>query len=197
MDLGIIKTTAKKYPLGTAAAAVLIVMLGVLFMRRSAMADMKATLERNTDESQRHLANISNSSQLAEHLQALENANQVIAGRLVDPQNLAINLEYFYKLERETGVKLLDTRPASAASAIGRGAATIKGGYKPVQYAVSLQGSYTRVLTFLRRLEQGNYYCRVVTANCNPAQEDTSAANADKKAAEVILSLTVEILGKA
>lgn len=197
MDLGTIKTTAKKYPLGTAAAAVFLVMLGVLFMRRSAMEDMKAALERNTDESQRHLTNISNSSQLAEHFQALENANRVIAGRLVDPQTLAINLEYFYKLERETGVKLLDTRPASASTTAAKGPA-MKGGYKPVQYAVSLQGSYTRVLTFLRRLEQGNYYCRVVTANCNPAQEDTSAASADKKApAEIILSLTVEILGKA
>ncbi|MFT3868197.1 MAG: hypothetical protein QM715_06820 [Nibricoccus sp.] len=198
MNLGIIKTTAKKYPLGTVAALVLIVMLSLLFVRRSAMADLRVSLELNTEESQRHLANISHSNQLAEHVQALENANRTIASRLVDPQNLAINLEYFYKLERETGVKLLDTRPALASSVLGKAAPTMKGGYKPVQYTVSLQGSYTRALTFLRRLEQGSYYCRVVTANCNPAQEETNAAAGDKKTApEIILSLTVEILGKA
>ena len=191
MDLGTIKITAKKYPLGTVAAAVLLVMTAVYFLRSSNMADMKAALEENTQEAQRHVTNISYAARLEDHLQALENANRVISGRLVNPQDLAVNLQYFYKLEAETGVKLIDTRPASNASR-----APIKGGYKPVQYAVSLQGSYAHVLTFLRRLEQGNYYCSVVSANCNPAQEESGS---DKKTAapEVVLSLTVEILGKA
>jgi hypothetical protein len=193
MDIGIIKTTARKHLLGTASVAVLIVMLAALSIRRSSMTEMKASLESNAAEAQRHITNISYSLQLEEHLRALENANRVIASRLVNPQDLALNLEYFYKLERETGVKLLDTRPATSPSS-GRAAVAMKGGYKPVQYAVSLQGSYARVLTFLRRLEQGSYYCRVVTANCNLAQEEA----ADKKgASEIVLSLTVEILGKA
>jgi hypothetical protein len=196
MDLGIIKSTAKKYPLGTAAAVVLIVMLGVLFLRRSDMADMKAALESNTEEAQRHVTNIAYAAQLEDHLHALENANKVIAGRLVNPQDLAVNLQYFYKLEAETGVKLLDTRPASSQGS-GRPAASMKGGYKPVQYAVSLQGSYARVLTFLRRLEQGSYYCRVVTATCNLGQEQSAATDKKAAGAEIILSLTVEILGKA
>jgi hypothetical protein len=194
MDIGIIKTTAKKYPLGTTSAAVLIVMLAALFIRRSSMAEMKASLEGNAAEAQRHITNISYSIQLEEHLHALENANRVIASRLVNPEDLALNLEYFYKLERETGVKLLDTRPAAASPGSARAAVAMKGGYKPVQYAVSLQGSYARVLTFLRRLEQGSYYCRVVTANCNLAQEEASGK---KGASEIVLSLTVEILGKA
>lgn len=195
MDLGIIKNTAKKYPLGTVAAAALVVLLGALFFRRSNMTDMKADLENNTEESQRHLTNISYSAQLEDHLHALENANRVISSRLVNPQDLAVNLQYFYKLEAETGVKLLDTRPAAASNTSGRPVVAMKGGYKPVQYAVSVQGSFTRVLTFLRRLEQGSYYCRIVTANCNSAQEDSSAEK--KGSGDIVLSLTVEILGKA
>lgn len=197
MNLGIIKNTAKKYPLGTVAAAVLIVMAGVLFLRRSNMTDMKVALESNTEEAQRHITNISYAVQLEDHLHALENANKIISGRLVNPQDLAVNLQYFYKLEAETGVKLLDTRPASASQSSGKPAVVMKGGYKPVQYAVSLQGSYTRVLTFLRRLEQGSYYCRVVTATCNLGQEESTGADKKAAASEIVLSLTVEILGKA
>lgn len=196
MDFATIKTSAKKYPLGTAAIAVLVVMSAALFFRSSTMTDTKAALEQNTSEAQRHLSNISYSAQLEEQFQALENANRTIASRLVNPQDLAINLEYFYKLERETGVKLLDTRPASPSPGPASRAPVMKSGYKPVQYAVSLQGSYSQVLTFLRRLEQGTYYCRVVTASCNLAQEDSSA---EKKTAssQIVLALTVEILGKA
>lgn len=192
MDLGNIKNIAKKYPLGTVAAAVLVVMLGVLFLRRSSMTDIKTTLESSTQESERYTTNISYAVQLEDHLHSLEDTNRVIVSRLVNSQALLDNLQYFYKLEAETGVKLLDTRPASTP------AVAMKGGYKPVQYAVSLQGSYAHVLTFLRRLEQGNYYCRVVTASCNLAQQDFNNTSSDKKTApEIVLSLTVEILGKA
>jgi len=191
MNLAIIKTTFKKHPVGSVATIVAVAVIAAWFYRHSIMSDMQLDFEGKNNEAERLAANVSYSAQLEEQLHALEEANRVISGRLVNPQDLAINLQYFYKLEAETGVKLLDTRPANLPS--GKANASIKGGYKPVQYAVSLQGSYTRVLTFLRRLEQGNCYCRVVSAACSQASGGQGKLESD----DVTLSLTVEILGKA
>lgn len=194
MDIGIIKTTAKKYPAGTISTILLVLVVGLYAWRHSTFGDAQDALTRNSEQSQRYQNNISNSVQLEEQFHAIENANRIILGRLVNPQDLALNLEYFYKLERETGVKLVETRPASAFS--NKPTAASKNGFKPVQYVLSLQGTYMKTLTFIRRLEQGSYYCRVVSASCNAAQEDS--LDKDKNAVpEVMITLTVEILGKA
>lgn len=194
MALGSIKATIKKYPVGTAAIAVTVLMLAALFVRHSSLTELRDGVAEKAEESDKLTHNISYASQLDEQLRELQDSNRLIAGRLVNPQDLAINLQYFYKLEAETGVKLLDTRPVSAGA--GAKITPTKGGYIPVQYAVSLQGGYAKVLSFLRRLEQGSIYCRVVTANCTRTQSEQSGSQ-DKTSDEIVLSLTVEILGKA
>lgn len=194
MDFAVAKTTIKKYPVGSVATIIAVLMLAALVYRHSTMSGMKQDFEGESSLEQKLAANVTYSAQLEEQLHALVETNQVINGRLVNPQDLAINLQYFYKLEAETGVKLIDTRPANSPN---NKATPIKGGFKPVQYAVSLQGNYARVLTFLRKLEQGNYYCRVITATCNQVQDEASEKKDSKEASDIVLSLTVEILGKA
>jgi Tfp pilus assembly protein PilO len=187
MNTDSIKALYKKYPVGVIASAVAVVILGLFFYRHAALAEMQTQVEQRTSDGQRQATNSNYASSLDAQLQSMEVANTTVASRLINPNDLANNLQYFYKLETEAGVKLLNTpRPAS------EGIKTSKGLYVPVQYAVSVQGSYSQVLTFLRKLEQGVYYCRVKGAVCSQAQQ----AN-EKAPAEVVLSLTVELLGRA
>jgi hypothetical protein len=158
-----------------------------VYVRHLAMSEQQELFDAKAAEGQKLATNVAYSSQLDEHVRALEDANKLISGRLVNPQDLAINLQYFYKLEAETGVKLLDTRPAGSVSSKP---SAIKGAYTPVPYVISLQAGYARALTFLRKLEQGNYYCRVINASC-------AQAGQEKASDEVILTLTVELLGRS
>jgi hypothetical protein len=189
MDFGAFRSYIKKYPVGTCAAILALVMSGALVVRHMGLSEMQTAYDNTATEGQRLAANISHAGQLDEQLKALEEANKTISGRLVNPPDLAINLQYFYKLEADTGVKLLDTHPVDAKGAAKSAA---KGVYTPVQYIVTLQGSYLRTLTFLRRLEHGVFFCRVIGGTCTQAQSEQ-----DKGGGDTTMSLTVELLGRS
>ena len=194
MDVSVLKIGFKKYPVGTVSAVIFLLVTGGVMFRNSSRSRIQEELEQNNAQARRIEANIACSAQLEEQLNAMEKANALISSRLVNPQDLAVNLQYFYKLETETGIKLIDARPAASLTPTRPPA--MNGGYRPVQYTVSLQGSYLRVLTFLRKLEQGACYCRIATATCSLAHEEV-VDKKDRDVAQVVLSLTVEILGKA
>ena len=189
MNLAALKTYFKKYPAGACAGLLALVMASALIFRHFDFAETQSAFDNSAAEGQKLESNIAYGGQLEEQLKALEEANKTIAGRLVNPSDLAINLQYFYKLEAETGVKLVDTRPIDSRAPAKAGA---KGLYSSVQYAVTLQGSYVRILTFLRRLEHGAFFCRIISGNCTQAQ-----AEQGKGGGETSMSLTVELLGRS
>ena len=59
------------------------------------------------------------------------------------------------------------------------------GSYVPITFAVSLHGDFTQVMNFLRMLEDGTHYCRVLTASCSGG-----------RTGPVSLSLNLELLGR-
>jgi hypothetical protein len=58
----------------------------------------------------------------------------------------------------------------------------------PVAFSVSVQGTMAQVMDFLRRLEGGEHYCRVLTANCS--------SNAANRGGLLTLALSLEIFGR-
>jgi len=189
MNFGAVKSYIKKYPVGTGSAVLALLMSGALVMRYMELADAQAVYDDASAEGQKLTANISHAGQLDEQLKALEEANKAISARLVNPPDLAINLQYFYKLEADTGVKLLDTHPVDAK---GSERSAVKGLYTPVQYTVTLRGGYVQTLTFLRKLEHGTFFCRVIGGTCAQAQSEQ-----DKGGGDTTMSLTIELLGRS
>ena len=188
MNLAALKTFIKKYPVGTCAGLIALVMACALVFRHFEFSETQSAFDVSAAEGQKLQSNIAYAGQLDEQLKALEEANKAVADRLINPADLAINLQYFYKLEAETGVKLVDTRPLDSRTTAK---AAAKGLYTPVQYAVTLQGSYARILTFLRRLENGVFFCRIISGNCTQAQPEQGKGGTDTS-----MSLTVELLGR-
>jgi Tfp pilus assembly protein PilO len=56
-----------------------------------------------------------------------------------------------------------------------------------VPYSLSVQGSYAKVITFLRKLETGSQFVRVTSATLNPVPTGEPGT--------VTLSLSLEVLG--
>ncbi len=196
MDSAALKSTIKKYPFGVSIAIVAVLVFGALYYRHLTMSEQQELYNAKSAESSRLANNISHAVQLDDHVRALEEANKVVIGRLVNPQDLAINLQYFYKLEAETGVKLLDTRPVESR---GAAKAVVKGVYTPVQYAITLQGRYEQTLAFLRRLERGTIFCRIISGTLGQAQlsGSDSQSTQEKVSDDTAMSLTVELLGRS
>jgi hypothetical protein len=179
----------KKYPVGVGAVVLALVMIAAVTVRHMKFSEQQVVYDNTAAEGQKLVANIAHAGQLEEQLKALEEANKTISGRLVNPSDLAINLQYFYKLEADTGVKLLEMHPVDVK---GSAKLAAKGVYTPVQYVVTLQGGYVRTLAFLRRLEHGAYFCRIISGSCSQVQ-----STQDKVSGEVTMSLTVELLGRS
>lgn len=166
--------------------AVVTVAIGfTIYYRTDALPNAEKVLADKTKEGELLAANIEDSSQLKEQQAAMVEANQVIADRMIQVGQLADNLQYFYRLESETGTKLLDLRQ-NAWSPPAKGAP--KTFFTPVGFTVNVQGDYAKLLDLLRRLEAGEHYCRVISCDIKPAATDT-------RGGQLVVFINLELLG--
>ncbi|MES2693626.1 MAG: hypothetical protein V4773_09145 [Verrucomicrobiota bacterium] len=170
----------KKNPLPVVCVLITLVIGGLLYWRAGDIPELEEEIARKLAEADKYALNIKYSSELKEHLEAVAAANKAIDARLTRASQQGTNTQYFYKLERDTGVKLTGfsqsanvAKPAKAFTAVA--------------FSVSVQGTLPQVLNFLRQIESGTHYARVLAANFN--------ANPSARNSPISLSLTIETLG--
>jgi hypothetical protein len=153
----------RRYPLLFACGAIALILLGVLYMRSDLIAAQQEELDKYSAEGRRYRSNIANGAQMQEHLDYLVQANKAVADRALKAGALAQNLQYFYRLESETGVRYIDLRPSGKPAAKGKVAPI----YVPLNYVVTVTGTFPQVIRFLRQLEHGEYFCRITAATAS------------------------------
>jgi len=185
---------AKKQPIALGCAFLSIVLAVVIYYRADGLPDAEAQLAAKTAEWEHIRDNVKNSEQLSEQFATLTQATQAVESRLVHADQLAINLQYFYRLEAETQTKLTDLRQTgvidSTKSRDGKGPPS-KSAYASIGYAVAVQGSYARLMNFLRRIENSEHFSRV-----NSLTLTSAGGEANTAAADLSLRLDIELLGK-
>lgn len=173
-------TMLKKHPIGVICGLVTIICGVLLYVRSGNIAESQAKLEASSDQAKKMIANVRNSSGLEDQLKEIQALSAEMEGRLMKAGQLAVNLQYFYKLETENEVKLLDVRQSTFPR-------NLKTAYAGVPFSVSIQGTYAHVMNFLNRLQNGRHFCRVSTANFSKAGEGNG---------EITLTLNLELLGQ-
>jgi hypothetical protein len=175
--------TAKKNGISAICAGVSL-LLGVgIYFRSDAVPEAEAELAQKSAEAERLALNVKYAEKLKEQLEAIEAANKEIDTRIIRASQMGINTQYFYKLESETGVKLVDFRPMASVPPVKGSKAT----FAPVGFNLSVQGTWPQVLDFVRSLEGGARYTRVLTTSVSGA--------ASNRKGPVTLALYVELLG--
>jgi Tfp pilus assembly protein PilO len=185
-----IKAAVLKHRVASVSIVVAVVLAGVWFLRHGTLGEVESRLDTERQQSQRLTANVSNAALLEEHLKAIQDAQKAIESRLVSPAILGDNQAYFYKIGTEAGIKFLDLRQNLVTA--GKAPKTT-GSYVPVSFTVSLRGSYANILAFLRHLENGSAFSRIVSGTVSPA----SQGDEKNKVEEINLNLTVELLGRS
>jgi len=176
-----LKALIKKNPVTVACGVVVLAVLGGLYFRSGDIATAEAELAEKSAASEKYSLNITYSAQLKEQHDALATANKAIESRLTRASQRGVNTQYFYQLERETGVKLVSfTQSATPAK-------PAKSAFMPIGFSVAVQGTLAQTIDFLRQLEDGAHYCRVHTANFS--------INPTSRGGPLTLSLTLELLG--
>lgn len=172
----------RKNPLGIGCGVLSLLLAGASYWRNGQIPDYEAELTQKSAEGERYASNLKNANLLKEQQEALVAANKAIDGRIIRASQLGRNLQYFYKLESETGVKLT-TDPRQAQPVAKKDA---KAAYIYVPYMLSVQGDLSKLLNFLRRLENGTHFCRILTI--------TLGSSADRNA-PLSLTVSLELLG--
>ena len=170
----------KRNPLRVACVVLALLSGAGVYFVNGQIEDATKLLEQKTAEGSRLAANVKNAAQLPEQLEMLTSAVKKIQGRLIRGSQLATNLQYFYRLETDSGVELIDLRQTSGTQPTKANAG--------VGFAIAVKADYVTVLGCLRRLENGTHYCRVMTAAINGAGADRTGP--------VTLSLSLELLGQ-
>lgn len=177
----------KRHTLCSACVALSLVLAVAIYLRGGSLPDLQQRYADNSAEGERIFANKTNAATLPDQLAALKADDEAIAARLVHSDDLATNLQYFYRLEADTGVKLVDLRQLSLSPPHKSAAKTP---YAGVGFAVTVQGSYPTLLVFLRKLENGAYFCRINAATFNRAGGEGAVGDL------ITLNLNLELLGQ-
>ncbi|MCX6953745.1 MAG: hypothetical protein NTV51_16460 [Verrucomicrobia bacterium] len=172
----------RKNPISVGCGVLSLLLAGTIYWRSDAGPEKEEELVKKSDEGQRFAANLKNAGSLQEQYDAVVAANKAIDARIVRYSRLGVNLQYFYKLESETGVKLTSDPRISQPVA----KKDPKAAYVAVPCNLAVQGSLPQLLNFLRRLENGTHYCRILTI--------TLGGPADRNA-PLSLTINLELLG--
>jgi Tfp pilus assembly protein PilO len=172
----------KKHPLVVGCIVVTLASAVALYVRSSSVADNQKEYETKSAEAERMAANVRNAANLSEQAAEMQALRKDMESRLLKANQLAVNLQYFYKLETETEVKFSDVR---------QGATPRKTGYIGVPFSVSVQGTYPQLINFLTGLQNGRHLCRITSASF------AKSAGADANGtAPMSLALNLELLGQ-
>ena len=177
----------KKQPIGVACGVICLVCIGWLYYRSGELEKRQAEYEAKSSEAQKMISNVAIAKTLPAEVAEMQAATKDLESRLIKDSQLAVNLQYFYKLEAENEVKLLDIRQQT------RNRTPAKTTYVGVPFFVNLQGSYKNVMAFLQRVEKGRHFCRVLTASF---QKEAGAAASAERQGTLTMSLTIELLGQ-
>lgn len=172
----------KKHPIGFGCALLSIVFGVLIYLRSGNISEGQAELEARSSEAANMVANIRNSTSLTEQVAEVQSQTKELEGRLMKAGQLAVNLQYFYKLETENEVKLVDVRQNTLPK-------NSKGLYTGIPFNVTVQGSFSQVMNFLNRLQLGRHFCRINTANFSKTTGNAGGAL-------INLSLSLELLGQ-
>lgn len=183
---------ARKHLTGTICLGVTIVAGGLIYFRSGAVTESQALYEAKSAEAVKMLNNVKAAPGLDEQVAEIQEVGKELDDRLVNASQLAVNLQYFYKLEADNGVKLLDVRQTTPPRPARGAPKTI---FAPVPFSLSVQGTYAQLLKFLGELQNGRHLCRINAATFSKpggiGGADTSATQ------EITLSLSIELLGQS
>jgi Tfp pilus assembly protein PilO len=171
----------KKQPIGFACALICLLSGGWLYYRSGEIDARQEEYRAKSEQAAKFISNVGISKNLSEQVAELQTLTKEMDGRLVRAGQLAVNLQYFYKLEAENEVKLLDVRQ----NPIPKNTKTL---YVGIPYNVNIQGPYKNVMAFVQRLEKGRHFCRI-----NGASFTKFVGGSD---GSMTLALSLDLLGQ-
>lgn len=136
----------KRHRVAIIAGALAIVLGGVAYMRSMTIAEQEARWQALTRQITVMDNNVRHAHGLQDQVEQLEKALQEMEKKLFEPDARALNTNFFYQLERDTNVRVLQARqgtynPGSSSSH-----------FSTVEFVLVVEGDFAALLGFLYKL---------------------------------------------
>lgn len=162
MNLSVISKILTEYPVLFVCGVVTPLALVLLLMRSPKLKLYEGELADLERQWEQILTNTERSTGLEADTAALEQGLEAIEERLMQVENVAINYEFFYDLEKETGITMnqFSQGNASDGSAIPLGVEKLRH-FSVIPYDLTITGSMDQLLGFMDSLNRQNYIIRL------------------------------------
>lgn len=180
------ESVLRRYPLAIGCATAAVLILIALFFRHGALADTRSQLEQLEADGKNVERNVRNAVGLEEHLAALKRLVSQREAMLTRVDDIAGNQEYFYDLEKNSGVAMTVLRPLGAPRTVAAGSI-----YQPAGFNVVVEGQFSQICTFLRSLEQGNRLYRLGDFS---VQRSSTEASIEGRSQKEVLTINFQLL---
>jgi hypothetical protein len=190
MNVSEILGKLKQYPIAIGGVAAAIVLALVFFMRKDNVPNLEVDRDVLRTQWEAMLENDQRSGvDLIDQVDKVKKASENVRSRLMDRDQKAINYQYFYQLEERTKITLSriaqsDTLPP-ASPPPGKPKLKL---FSPIDYAISVVGTFQQVVTFLNEMEHGRFFTRVEKFSCGLAGGDNAGL--------IQVSMQMDVLGK-
>ncbi len=189
MNIQAIIAKLKQYPIAVGGVVFILVFGAAFFMRKSKAPELEGERVKLEKKWQDIVDNTREATDIATHMEKISEYSAETQSRLMVRESKALNQQYFYGLEEETGLSLTllaqSDAPPPPRPPPGKPNLTL---YSPVDFSVSVTGTFSEVLDFLYRLENGRYFTRIEGFSTS----STGGADTD----QIQISLKMDILGQ-
>lgn len=182
MNLSLISKKFKQFPILFVCGLLIPLSVILFFMRGPKISDYEAELTRLEGEWNRIQQNRERSVGLEDDIEVLDEGLSSIQGRLMNVDEVASNYEFFYGLERQTGVSLVQF--AQGAAFDGEDLPLTLENLKHftvIPYDVVMTGTLQELLSFMDLLDRQEFIVRydmvnVFKPNDEPLESETLLA---------------------
>lgn len=186
MNAAALWSKIRQYPLPLFCALVVVVLVSLYFLRGPLVDELDVT---NADLEQERNAmqfNKKESQNLKTQVELAQKLIQDADKRLMDPKEVALNYDFFYRLEKSTGVRILSMGQAiSTENSPWRPTLSL---YRLVTYDITVEGRLENLMEFTQQVQRGSYLARL---------ESLSATKSSgEKSESISASLKLLVLGK-
>ncbi len=172
----------KNYPIPFIAGFVILVSFLTFYFRMDVIDDLETRYEEISVKGERMTDNLLKGGRIEEDLKSLQVLTEDIESRLINPVELAKNLQYFYRWEEETGAKISGLKQNRVIENTGKGKSYVR-----VSYSVDITGRFGVILSYLKKLETGPLFCRINSLSTNNSQNGPEY--------DVTAAIELELLG--
>ncbi len=178
MNLSAISKKVRQFPILFVCGVLTPLALVLLFMRGPKAAQLDSQLANLEREWQQIQTNLERSAGLDEDIEQLESGLEEVQGRLMKTGDVALNSEFFYNLERQTGVVFQRFSQGDATEGQGLNMAVDElRHFSVIPYDISLSGNLESILTFIDALDRQRFIIRLESLNLSRSQDQQADSN--------------------